>query len=49
MQQVTKRLDRLIFQIREIQRPHMNGDQPADVLIVRSPHPLYHRFDLRES
>ncbi|KAI0189231.1 putative phosphoglycerate mutase [Astrocystis sublimbata] len=34
MQQVSERLDRLISQIREIQRPHMNGGGPANVLLV---------------
>ncbi len=34
-QQVTKRLDRLIAQIREIQAPYMNGEKPADVVLVR--------------
>lgn len=36
MQQVSDRLDRLILQIREIQRPYMKGGKPADVLLVRS-------------
>jgi broad specificity phosphatase PhoE len=34
-QQVTERLDRLIAKIRDIQRPHMNGEKPADVVVVR--------------
>ncbi|KAL2194969.1 putative phosphoglycerate mutase [Corynascus similis CBS 632.67] len=34
MQQVTERLDRLISQIRLIQKPYMNGEKPADVLLV---------------
>lgn len=34
-QQVTERLDRLISQIKEIQRPYMNGEKPVDVLFVR--------------
>ncbi|KAL2166387.1 hypothetical protein VTG60DRAFT_2816 [Thermothelomyces hinnuleus] len=34
MQQVSERLDRLISQIREIQRPYMNGEKPTDVLLV---------------
>lgn len=34
MQQVSERLDKLVSKIREIQRPHMNGSQPADVLLV---------------
>ncbi|KAK6857542.1 hypothetical protein PG995_006369 [Apiospora arundinis] len=38
MQQVTLRLDRLISEIREIQRPYINGEQPADVLIVCPTH-----------
>jgi probable phosphoglycerate mutase len=33
-QQVTERLDRLIARIRDIQRPHMNGEKPADVVVV---------------
>lgn len=33
-QQVTERLDRLISQIKEIQRPYMNGEKPVDVLFV---------------
>jgi hypothetical protein len=33
-QQVTERLDRLIAKIRDIQRPHMNGEKPADVVVV---------------
>ncbi|KAK2031759.1 putative phosphoglycerate mutase [Colletotrichum zoysiae] len=32
--EVTKRLDRIIVQIREIQRPYMNGEKPVDVLLV---------------
>ncbi|KAL2851116.1 histidine phosphatase superfamily [Aspergillus pseudoustus] len=32
--QVTERLDRLISQIKDIQRPYMNGEASADVLIV---------------
>ena len=35
MQQVSKRLDRLISQIREIQRPRMNGRGAADMLLIR--------------
>ena len=34
-QQVTKRLDCLIAQIRGIQAPYMNGEKPADVVLVR--------------
>jgi hypothetical protein len=34
-QQVTERLDRLIKKIRDIQRPCMNGERPADVVVVR--------------
>ncbi|KAL8402557.1 hypothetical protein RB596_009073 [Gaeumannomyces avenae] len=34
MDQITRRLDELILEIREIQGPCMNGEQPADVLIV---------------
>ncbi|KAI1358917.1 putative phosphoglycerate mutase [Xylaria arbuscula] len=33
-QQVTERLDRLILQIRDIQKPYMNGEKPVDVLLV---------------
>ncbi|KAF2125638.1 putative phosphoglycerate mutase [Dothidotthia symphoricarpi CBS 119687] len=33
-QQVTGRLDRLISQIKEIQKPYMRGEKPADVLLV---------------
>ncbi|KAK5633443.1 hypothetical protein RRF57_009157 [Xylaria bambusicola] len=33
-QQVTERLDRLISQIRDIQKPYMNGEKPVDVLLV---------------
>jgi hypothetical protein len=33
---VTERLDKLISQIREIQRPYMRGERPADVLLVRA-------------
>ncbi|KAK4041621.1 histidine phosphatase superfamily [Parachaetomium inaequale] len=34
MQQVSKRLDRLILQIREIHSRYMNGAKPVDVLLV---------------
>ncbi|KAJ3530449.1 hypothetical protein NM208_g9324 [Fusarium decemcellulare] len=34
MQQVTKRLDRFISQVTEIQKPHMNGGHPANILVV---------------
>jgi broad specificity phosphatase PhoE len=33
-QQVIERLDKLIAKIRDIQRPHMNGEKPADVVVV---------------
>ncbi|KAF2472658.1 phosphoglycerate mutase [Lindgomyces ingoldianus] len=33
-QQVTGRLDRLIAEIRDIQRPYMNGEKPVDVVVV---------------
>lgn len=33
-QQVTDRLDGLIQKIREIQRPYMYGEKPADVVVV---------------
>lgn len=35
--QVTERLDRLVAQIRDIQRPFMKGKQPADVVLARCP------------
>jgi probable phosphoglycerate mutase len=41
MQEVTQRLTTLISQIREIQRPCMNGKQPADVLLVSRLHPCH--------
>ncbi|KAI8663916.1 hypothetical protein NCS55_00898100 [Fusarium keratoplasticum] len=44
MQQVTERLDRLVSEIRNIQRPNMNGEKSADVLLVRSHPPLFHPF-----
>lgn len=31
---VTERLDRLIHQIRETQKPHMDGSKPVDVVLV---------------
>lgn len=34
VQQVTERLDRLIRRIKDIQRPHMYGPDPADIVIV---------------
>lgn len=34
MDGVTERLDRLISRIRDIQRPYMLGERPADVLLV---------------
>lgn len=34
-QQVTKRLDHLIAQIREIQAPYMYGEKPAEVVLVQ--------------
>ncbi|THC97044.1 hypothetical protein EYZ11_003487 [Aspergillus tanneri] len=34
MQQVTEQFDRLIGQIREIQRPYMNGEKPVDIVLV---------------
>ncbi len=33
-QQVTERLDRLIAQIREVQAPYLNGQEPVDVVLV---------------
>lgn len=44
MLQATERLDRLVSEIRSIQRPNMNGENPADVLLVwlrRSPLRLF--------
>ena len=35
MQQVTERLDRLISHIKEIQKPHMLGEKPVDIVLVR--------------
>ena len=35
MDQIAERLDRLISQIRDIQRPYMKGEKPVDVLLVR--------------
>lgn len=34
-QQVVERLDRLILQIKEIQKPYMRGEKSANVLLVR--------------
>jgi len=34
-EQVAERLDKLAGEIREIQRPFMRGEKPADVLLVR--------------
>lgn len=34
MHQVTQRLDRLVSRIRDIQKPSMKGEEPADVLLV---------------
>ena len=47
MQQVSDRLDKLISQIREIQRPHMNGGEAGNVLLVRSLLSLPYRQTLR--
>ncbi|KAE9362626.1 putative phosphoglycerate mutase [Stipitochalara longipes BDJ] len=33
-QQVTDRLDRLIAKIKEVQRPNMHGEKPADIVLV---------------
>ena len=44
MQQVTERLDRLISQIREIQKPHMRGEKPVDILLVRLFSHLFSNF-----
>ncbi len=35
MEQVTERLDRLISQIKDIQKPHMRGEKPVDIVLVR--------------
>ncbi|MCJ1379041.1 hypothetical protein MMC17_002140 [Xylographa soralifera] len=35
MQQVTDRLDRLISQIKEIQKPYMLGEKPGNIILVR--------------
>ena len=43
--QITERLDRLISQIKEIQKPYMYGENPADVLLVRS-HPHYSIYSI---
>lgn len=34
MEQITERLDRLVSQIKEIQKPNMRGEKPSDVLLV---------------
>ena len=34
-QQVAKRLDHLIAQIREVQAPYMYGEKPAEVVLVQ--------------
>ncbi|KAI0598742.1 phosphoglycerate mutase [Biscogniauxia sp. FL1348] len=39
-QQVTARLDGLISEIRSIQEPYMNGEQPVDVVLVAHGHIL---------
>ena len=39
-EQVTERLDRLIAKIRDIQRPHMDGSKPVDVVVVCTSHDL---------
>ncbi|KAI9688015.1 MAG: hypothetical protein M1820_010322 [Bogoriella megaspora] len=39
-QEVTGRLDGLISKIHDIQRPHMNGENPADVVLVAHGHIL---------
>lgn len=33
-EQVTERLDRLISKIRDVQGPYMDGEKPADVVLV---------------
>ena len=35
VQQVTDRLDKLILQIKDIQKPYMHGMKPADIVLVR--------------
>ncbi|OTA57657.1 phosphoglycerate mutase [Hypoxylon sp. EC38] len=37
-EQVKSRLDRLISDIHDVHRPNMNGEQPADVLLVANRH-----------
>lgn len=37
VQQVTDRLDKLIWRIKDIQRLHMHGRNPADIVIVCFP------------
>jgi len=39
-QQVTDRLDGLIQKIYDIQRPNLNGEEPADVVLVAHGHIL---------
>ncbi|ORY10335.1 putative phosphoglycerate mutase [Clohesyomyces aquaticus] len=39
-QQIAERLDRVISEIRNIQRPYMNGEKPADVVLVAHGHIL---------
>ena len=41
MQQVTERLDRLISQIKEVQRPYICAGKPADIFLVRLCLPLF--------
>jgi hypothetical protein len=33
-EQITERLDRLVAKIKEHQQPYMNGEKPADVVLV---------------
>jgi hypothetical protein len=50
-EQVTERLDRLIAKIKEHQQPYMNGEKPADVVLVHASTLMlvtvaYHNFRL---
>jgi len=42
-EQVTARLDKLVAQTKDIQRPYMTGERAADVLLVRFPSLPYWR------
>ncbi|KAM5363524.1 hypothetical protein ACJZ2D_011967 [Fusarium nematophilum] len=49
MEQVAERLDGLILEIRKIQKPYMNGEKPADVVLVRLSPFLTPHFNLLSS